>query len=214
MRAALPIVPLGRLGCYLTVLSISLWRVPVAPEAPTSLGLFVQLRAPRLYSSFVPSCIGLAALWGKPGFLCGGLVLSHRAHGAACCWACLGSLVLGPTFLRMGWTPPLHVVHCRGLSRLALSHSAPVGLLLWGAHPACGFEPLALRGALSCHGPDGLRYRWWGGMPHSPAQPIADAPCAEKGTLILTSLLEDLDSGSQTGLTLWLWKDEETSRTG
>ena len=42
-------------GCYLMVLFISLWRVPVAPEVPTSLSFLTNFRALRLYSSFVPS---------------------------------------------------------------------------------------------------------------------------------------------------------------
>ena len=134
-------------GCYLMVLFISLWRVPVAPEVPTSLGFLVQLSGPTLVQQFCAfPLLGGWAAWalrpcGESLGSCAGLVLSQGPRCRRGCWACLGSFVLGgPTFLRMGWTLRLHVVHCRGLARLALSYSAPVGLLSWGAHPACGLS--------------------------------------------------------------------------
>ena len=161
------------------VLSISLWRVPVAPEVPTSLGLFVQLRAQQ-FCAF-PLLGGWAASALRPcgeslGSCAGGWSsLSPRCSAAVgpvwdpLCWG--AQPFLDPPAAcgaRPGSCPACLVVQCAG------------GPPFVGCSPGLRIEPLALRGALSCHGPEGLRYWWWGGMPHSPAQPIADAPCAKR----------------------------------
>ena len=116
-------------GCYLMVLFISLWRVPVAPEVPTFLAYLSNFRALRLYSSFVTSPLfgGWAASALRP------------------CGESLGCPLLAPVQCQPAFwdlvpaLPPIHPSWAGGCGLVDFVLCTPVD---WGPPLSTGVLPL------------------------------------------------------------------------
>ena len=168
---------LGSLG----LLPHGAFHIPVACASgsggPDFLGLVCPTSGPTLVQQFC--AFPLLGGWAASALRPCGESLGSCAGG----WSSLtGPTVFGvlcaggPNLSSDGLDPPAACGALPGSCPACLVVQCAGGPLFVGCSPGLRIEPLALRGALSCHGPEGLRYWRWGR--HAPLTSAADRGCA------------------------------------